>query len=221
MRVALAIPLGRNVGAKEFNAFMAIAQRGWPIIQRDSGRTDDNRNQIGKQFLEDDRLDYLLMLDADHIHPPDIVERMMRWPHDDPAKLVVGSLNYRRGTPWEPLVWVKATDGLYHHPVETPQGAFRCDIMGHGTLLLHRSVLERLEYPWWRYDYDIDMDEDSASEDVYFCKACRAEGIELWCDGTSTSLHVGEVLIGSEHFEQYMAEHPEEFSVMEVNQEVA
>ena len=117
-------------------------------------------------------------------------------------------------------MWIKADDGLYHHPVTTPQGAFRCDVMAHGMLLIHRSVLEQLEYPWWRYDYDISIDKDSASEDVYFCKSCRAAGIELWCDGTSTSLHVGEVLIGSEHFERYMAEHPEEFSVMEVEQEV-
>ena len=221
MKVAIAVPLGATIPARAFNAFMAIAQRGWPMLQREHNRTDDNRNHFGKSFLADERLDYLLMLDADQIHPPDIVERMMRWVVDDPAKLVVGSLNYRRGTPWDPMAWILAEDGLYHHPVETPQGIFACDAMAHGTLLIHRSVLTRLEYPWWRYNYDISIDEESASEDIYFCKSCRAAGIQLWCDGTHTSPHLRYEEIGAEHFEQYMADHPEEFSIMEVGQEVA
>jgi len=221
MKVAIAVPLGEVVSDIAFNAFMAIAQKGWPMIQRGRDRTDNNRNQLAKQFLESSELDYILMLDADHVHPVDIVERHMRYVYHDPAKLVIGGLHYRRGAPFEPMVWVKSDDGLFHHPVAPPDGIFRCDAMAHCTLLVHRSVFDRIEYPWWRYDYDVTIDEESASEDIYFCKSCREAGIELWCDGTTTSPHIRQDLVTGAHFQQYMAEHPEQFSVIEIEQEVA
>lgn len=219
MNVGVAVPLGNNVTAAAFNAFMAIAQRGWPLLQRGSSRTDVNRNEFGKMLLAEPQLDYLLMLDADHLHPPDIVERLIRIVRHDPSRLIVGGLNFRRREPHEPLVWVKLDDGLYHYPVEIPDGIFKCDVIAHGSLLLHRSVLERIEYPWWRYDYSIGIDDEFPTEDIYFCKRAREAGIEIWCDPFTVSPHLASREITGANFEQYIAEHPEQFVIQE--QEVA
>jgi hypothetical protein len=184
-----------------------VALRGWPLLESGYGRTDVNRNRIAQQLLNSDYT-HVLMLDTDQLHPPDVVERHARWVLSDPARLVIGGMHFRRGAPFDPLVFIMGDDGLFHSPVEWPQGLIECHALGHGTLLVAREVFERLQKPYWGYDYAQVDDDKYPSEDMYFCHMCRAAGIRMWVDTTITSPHLYTTVIDEEVFRKYLADHP-------------
>lgn len=121
---------------------------------------------------------WILMLDADMTFPPDLVERLRR--RATPDRIVGGLCCTATGLPvmfgfdgqriesWEPdsLVPVLATGGA--------------------CLLIHRSVFERLPYPWFymeRINYRMDQDQ-------MFLRDVNRAGLEVAVD---TSVVLGHV----------------------------
>jgi 2-polyprenyl-3-methyl-5-hydroxy-6-metoxy-1,4-benzoquinol methylase len=59
-----------------------------------------------------------------------------------------------------------------------------CHAVATGTMLIHRSVLETMERPWWEYR------AGGASEDMQFCYEARNDyGIPIFCDLSTISGH--------------------------------
>ena len=207
MKILVGIPLERNVHSEAFLCFWEIARQGWHIIHHGYGRTDANRNEMARTFLESDAT-HLVMLDDDHLHPPDIVQRLARWALKDTAKYeVVGGLNFKRGEPYFPCMFAKV-GGDYRWPVEWPRAMGKVDALGHGAIMIARTALERLTPPFWKYEYLPWGDRDYISEDMYFCKQCEAAGIALWCDTTITSPHITDRFIDEKDYRAYLAAHP-------------
>src|SRR3990172_3908985 len=84
---------------------LSIAQQGFPFISINHGRTDLVRNKMALHLLQS-HFTHLIMLDIDHIHPGDIVQRLMKPFIDDRSLRVVGGLNFRRGEPFDPCAFV-------------------------------------------------------------------------------------------------------------------
>jgi hypothetical protein len=208
IRIAVGVPLERTLPSLVFHSFWAIARRGWPLLEGGYGRIDVNRNRFARQLLNSDYT-HLLMLDLDHLHPPDVVERLGRWMLEDPDRLVVSGLYFRRGEPFDPLAFVFGPEGGLHPLVEWPHGCIEVHAFGNGMLLVHRSVFERLEPPWWAYDYGRAHDDVYPTEDMYFCYLCREAGIKLWVDTTTTSSHIIENLVAEATWRAWLADHPE------------
>lgn len=209
IRVAVAVPMERTVPSAVFPSFWAIAARGWPILPASYGRTDVQRNRFAQTLLDSD-FTHVLMLDLDHIHPPDIVERHAARVLDDPDKQVIAGMHFRRGEPFEPCMFVYSPQGTLHAITDWPQG--RCievHALGHGSLLVHRSVFETLPKPWWAYDYGQAERDAFPSEDMYFCYLCREHGIRLWVDTAISSPHLINNVVTEDVFRQWMADHPE------------
>ena len=61
---------------KVFFNLLGIAQQGWPFIRMNYGRTDLVRNKMAEHLLKSN-FSHLIMLDIDHVHPMDIVQRLM------------------------------------------------------------------------------------------------------------------------------------------------
>lgn len=130
------------------------------------------RNQIVEWMFEEDA-DWVLMIDDDHVFPPDALERLLA--HD---KDIVAALCLRRSEPYGPFCFTEETsEGIYRaldlrasEPVLTPVVA-----VGTGMMLIRRRVFETLPRPWFTISHD-------SGEDMLFCKAARAAGIELYCD---------------------------------------
>jgi hypothetical protein len=197
----------RNVIDHAFLAFWEIARRGWPLMHRLYGRTDVNRNAFAAELLRSN-FTHLVMLDSDHIHPVDVVEKMVRWVWQDPTRLVIGGLHFRRGEPFEPCAFIYGSDGQLHAPAEWQPGLIQVDAIGHGTLCVHRAVFERMPAPWWAYDYSR-APEVYPSEDLWFCRLCREHGITMWCDTTLTSPHIINNIVDAETFQRWIADHPD------------
>jgi hypothetical protein len=199
----------RNISDAAFAPFWNIARQGWPLIDHLYGRTDVNRNRMGL-VLKDQAKDFthICMLDGDHTHPADTVLKLGRWAMQDPTRLVISGLHFRRGAPFDPCAFCFGADGELHAPVEWEQGLVNVDAVGHGSILIHRSVFEILPAPWWAYSYVHAHNDIYPSEDMYFSHLCRQFGIQMWTDTTQTSPHLITSTVDETSFRLYLEDHP-------------
>jgi hypothetical protein len=211
IRIVLGIPMERTVSHEAFLYFWDVAQRGWPLFPIGYGRTDLNRNKLATKLLESDYT-HLMMLDLDHLHPPDVIERHARWALERPECLVIGGLHFRRGEPFDPLAFVYGADGEMRSLAAWPRGLIEVHALGHGTLLVHRSVFEQLDPPWWGYDYGRAAEGVYPTEDMYFCYLCREAGIRLWVDTTISSPHIITNVVTEDVYRSWLQSHPEKVS---------
>ena len=194
-RVAVFIPypIAMPEPAEVLPHIIEIARTGVNFLYHQHDRQDVVRNRIAEQLLKSNYT-HVLMLDSDHKHPVDIVQRMARWGIQDPKRLVIGGLYFNRRPPFEPCAWGKGEDGSMERLIDWQQGLVHgIELCGTAVMLIAREVFEQVERPWFFYDYQYypDMKEDFMfpTEDIGFCKKVRAAGIEIYLDTTIDAPH--------------------------------
>ncbi len=164
---------------------------------------DRSRNEAVRRAL-DMGADYMIFLDADNTQPLDALPRLLervlkggKYRHDgadcatDHCDIVSG-LYHMKKSPHQPVSAIYTNYGTHKaYPICTDfQGLVECDIIGCGSLIVTREVLEKIGYPWFKY---IDWYEDGSeisTEDVHFALRARQEGFRVWTD---TTIQVGHV----------------------------
>lgn len=211
LRIAVAIPMERQVPAEAFLSLWNIARHGYKVIPHPYGRTDVQRNTIGLAVkkIPEAEITHVCMLDLDHMHPPDTVERLARWVIQDPERWVVAGLNFRRGAPYDPCIFIQSPDGQFRPPLEWDEGLIEVDALGHGAILISRKVFETIPGAWWQYSYIHFEKEIYPSEDIYFSALMQHHGVKLYCDTTCTSPHLISATVDEAAFRRYIADHPE------------
>jgi len=205
IRILIGIPMERNIGQLAFFGFVGIVTQGWPLARLEYTRNDIARNKFG-EFLLDSQFTHILQLDSDHVHPPDVVQRLARWFRAYPDEVeVMGGLNFRRGAPYDPCAFVDPGDGSYRRMAEWPRGAVEVDALGSGSIMISRKVFERLPKPWFAYSY-ADL-SGWPGTDMWFSKLCHEHGIALWCDTTTVSPHIGDRLIDESTYRDWLGSH--------------
>lgn len=197
------------------------ANLGYAFLTSGYQRTDLARNYMARTFLQHSKNpnDVLIMLDCDHYHPMDIVQRLAE---HSPEIGVVGALYYRRGEPYDPLFYVRDDKGRMR-VVTTPSGLMQGTIIGTGAIAIKRWVFEALEdaglgYPWFQYDYEKHTEQEGfQSEDVYFGLQCEKIGIHHYCDASITSDHLILTRINRSSFDAFVATHPEYISSEQIS----
>ena len=220
IKVAVGIPLERNIPEAAFVYLWEVARWGWPLVNLwrhphvGYGRTDVNREELARAFLRSDYT-HLMMFDTDHLHPADAVNRLARWFVPGAVSTtpdVLYGMHHRRGEPYEPMMFKHDPElGLFGVVVsedEQPMGAIEVDAAAHGTMLIARHVLEQLPEPWWAYDYTHADRETWPSEDVYFCRKVREGGFVQAVDMSQSSPHMTVGLIDWDEFTRYRDDHP-------------
>jgi len=172
--------VARNAGNKRFRISVDLSW-GMPV--------DSNRNSIAKKLLGTDN-EWLLTIDSDIGPPPMVLEELMSH-----GKKVVGavcwsSMGGEEGGRWEsfgipyPVIMSKSPKGGWNVDREAASSEERlveCDSGSTACLLLHREVLEAIEPPWFRLQYD----EDglcNAGEDFTFFDKVKAKGYGVYVD---------------------------------------
>lgn len=211
-RVMVGILLERAISHadKVFWPFMHIAMQGPHFAEENHGRIDFTRNKMVMDLLKSD-CTHLLMLDLDHIHPPDIIQRLSRWVLLDPDVRVVSGMNFRRGKPFDPVFGNYNGQKKRMTTVEWDLGLIPVDEVGGASLMVHRSVFEEMEPPWFYNIYEHVWENNWPGEDIGFCRKCKELDIPIFVDTTTTSPHVTDGVITEQTFRDYMAANPQEF----------
>lgn len=204
IRPVIGIPMERTISHADevFFNFLGIAQQGFPFVKMDYGRTDLGRNRLAIHLLKSD-FTHLIMLDLDHVHPINIVQRLMVHFHNNPELEVVGGLNFRRGTPYDACAFIRGDDGSYYSMSEWEKGLIKVDALGTGCIAIARTVFEKIEPPWFFNDYSRVMDDIWPGEDMGFAEKCRIAGISQWVDTTLTSPHLIDAVVDESTFIEY------------------
>lgn len=217
-RIILFVPMfpALPYADRVFYQFMRIATQGIDILEVPYGRNDLVRNIASDEFRKPMRngepvYTHLLMLDADHTHPVNIVQRLARRVIEDPTRLVVGGLNYKRTPPFTPCAFVKDPNGgdNFYSLMDIPEGIMEVDALGSGSILVAREVFDQLEKPYWFYNYGGADDGHYPGVDIGFSSKCREAGIKLWCDTTVTSPHMGEMFVDGGTHKWYWENNPD------------
>jgi hypothetical protein len=213
-RILLGIPLERAVSHADevFVNFMQIAIQGPALLDIPYGRIDVVRNLMATALLESEYT-HLLMLDIDHKHPTDIIQRLSRWVLAFPDVKVVSGINFRRGAPFDPIAGThRDATGKQVVLTSWPEGLFKVNEVGAGSLLVSREVFEQLEPPWFFNIYDEVMQNSFPGEDIGFSRKCAAAGIDMFVDSTTSSPHCTTTFITAETFHAYRKAYPEHFN---------
>lgn len=201
--------LEHAVGAA-LNVAMYCGMRRYDRIGLPSTRVDRTRNAIAKLFVEQSTHphDVLVMLDCDHVHPPDIVERLAS---HAPQLGVVGALLFRRSWPHDALFFAIDDEGqMRGADAWETDGLYRCAVTGSGAIAIRRWVFDKLaaagyEWPWFRYEYPPEHNYDQ-SEDVFFARCCHAAGVYHYCDTGVESPHLIHAVADKARYDRIRAE---------------
>lgn len=164
------------------------------------------RNALAKGFLQTDN-EWAFWMDADMLLPSNTIVKLLETAEKTGGKFVTGIYYQRLGEHF-PVLWKKDPETIdgerlfsdpklrhdgkeaykHHYVVPSPNAVepFRADVCGFGCVLMHRSILEKLEYPYFK------MITDDCSEDFYFCLQAKKAGVELWADPSLTLGHMSD-----------------------------
>jgi hypothetical protein len=198
----LGILTERTMPGETFHAFCKIVGQGWDLVIQPPLRTDLARHRMAEELLRGDHT-HLIMLDCDHNHPADIVQRLCRWVDDDATREVVAGLTFRRCEPHDPLCFIRNGDNWYA-PTEWPTGLWQVNAVGTGAICIARTVFERIPQPWFYYDYSNVEHDAWPTEDLAFCARCTDANIKIWVDTTTVSPHMGMAWIDEKAFRDYL-----------------
>jgi len=197
-----------------FNALLSVGvragQMGYIRLDIPYTRTDDARNKLSKVFYETAKnpRDTLVMLDVDHEHPHNLLERLAA---RDVG--VVGALAFRRSKPYDPCFFLRAKEGMLVQPDDWDKARAdieRGTVVGTGAIAIQRWVFEKLtdagyKWPWFRFTYSEDHDIQPG-EDVYFGITCEQIGVPHYCDFTLETPHQTLTMVTEETFRAHRLE---------------
>ena len=165
---------------------------------------DMARNVLVREFLKLSS-EWAFWVDADMVLPKDTLVRLLDVAKQKEAKMVTG-IYYQRGKKHFPVCWLRAEKteagkkiihespdeyntneylGMFALPGPEDKEPFKVRTAGMGCALIHRSVFETLDDPWFKFI------DGKCSEDFYFFITAGKKGFDLWADPSIRIGHVG------------------------------
>lgn len=195
-RILIAVPTYENIYPDTFRSIYQL-DTGGNEVEFDFFRGYDvanARNQIAQATL-DRGFDYVLTVDNDETLPKDSLVNLLETQESEPRPgMVVGYCLSRptgaansngRTTAFK---WgnrdYTADDAFTLDEMNEfkSKGVFKMQIRGTGlgSALIHRSVFEKMSYPWFKWVlYD---NKSQLSEDLFFCEKFREIGVPIFVD---------------------------------------
>ncbi len=170
-RVLLAVPCMDMVHADFAFSLARLLTSNPPALTLQDLRSSDvvwARNEAARLTVAGG-YSHLMFLDSDMEFPADTLHRLLG--HGKP---LVGATYVKRCEPWGLL-------GAFPAGTDMSAGLVEALELPTGCLLIHRSVLERIEWPWFRFEYGDEVGQ-RLGEDLYFCRKARGKGVKVWCD---------------------------------------
>ena len=145
-----------------------LSNKGVPI--------DVARNVICDNFLRSNK-EWLFFLDSDIHIEPDVIMKMISRGYP-----LLSGIYYTRFPPIEPACWRLTSKGK--EAINFKYGELvQADCSGAGCLLIHRSVLESIDKPYFLWTLNNRQDKyENMSEDFYFFRKAKDAGFQLLVD---------------------------------------
>lgn len=171
----------------------AASVYGAPMTVQPGQPRDFNRNRCVALFLEDNR-DWLFFVDDDTTIPDDAIAKLLAV-----GKPIVSGVQplWLTGQLVANVKLEDGPDGPFPWPDwvtwNRPAEPFRIGYCGFGCILIHRSVLVDIGYPWFVESYGDVWGKDNKTEDIDFCQKATKAGYEIWCEPTVECGHFKKV----------------------------
>lgn len=190
--VAWAIPFDEIVFSKWVINLLGLRIMPWDdTITALSTYLPDARNICHKQFVEDSKAPWLVMLDSDVMPPPDFLDRLLAHTENEEVK-IVGGWYRSKGEPYDPVVYTyefydDVKGHLYSNNTLPEEGLVEVDGAGAGCWLMSREVAEALgPNPY-------NMNE--GGEDLMLCRKIKELGYKIWIDWDIAAAHCGVAIV--------------------------
>ncbi len=209
--VSIAIPVAQLVDPITLQSMLGLvnysAINGINIV--DIGVTkgqmiDDARNGLTETFLGT-ATEWLFWMDSDMTFPKDTLVELFKVAEEKNTKLVTGVYYQRKGNNF-PVLWSRGSDlesghisgigekrselnkyvGSFLFPHPDKKEPAMAHAAGFGCVLVHRSVFETLDRPWFKFL------PGTCSEDFYFFVAAKEAGFQLWYTPKLELGHIGD-----------------------------
>lgn len=147
---------------------------------------DHARNEVVKRAIRNES-DWLFFLDDDVLPPVDAFLKLSAW-----KKPIVSGLYWKRQGKIVPTAYLESAGGP--NPAQTLSSPCEVDFVGGGCLLIHRTVLEKVPAPLFKWTINDESLKpgDRLGEDFNFCRKARACGFPVFLDTTVRCRHMGE-----------------------------
>lgn len=199
-KIALCIP---NKGGTEVALEWAYALRqlelppGSQIFSSRGSPVDVARNILVKKSL-DAGFDWVGFLDCDVACRPNSFMRLLA--HRKP--FIAGLYRAKKEDRQEgKILWAAWQFDKEHNgymPIDhwEGDGIMEIDVVASGLMLIHRSVFEKVGFPWFKWTRDTEVFGRGMSEDFDFCEKMKRVGIPVSVDSTVQASHIcGEMKI--------------------------
>ncbi len=191
IRICIGIPIHSSITPLFFST-MLLRMEEWsqtfdimPAIET-AFSIDEARNRIAEKAI-DHKCDYIFFIDSDILIQKGQLEQLLS--HNKDA---ITGVSYMRVSPYNPLIRKKVGYRLYL-PIE-PSGKdlINIDGAGFGCFLVHTSVFDKIEYPWFQLLYFKHENKwRRIGEDLYFCEQLKNAKMDIYCDPTVQCTHIG------------------------------
>lgn len=209
--VSIAIPCAQLVDPVTLQSMLGVinysALNGINII--DIGVTkgqliDDARNGLTETFLGTST-EWLFWMDSDMVFPKETLVELFKVAEEKDSKMVSGVYYQRKGNNF-PVLWSRGSElqsgqisglgdkrseynkyvGSFLFPHPDKQEPSIAHAAGFGCVLVHRSVFETLDRPWFKFI------PGTCSEDFYFFINAKEAGFTLWYTPKLELGHLGD-----------------------------
>lgn len=152
---------------------------------------DANRNEMVKNFLNNPDNEWLLMIDNDIVPPVDILSMV-----EHGEKVVSGVCTIKKDKVPQPVIVKEDESRTNYRQVNLSEyqdevredGLLEVEGIGTGCLLIHRSVLEEMKPPWFRFEYN-EYGGLALGEDFYFSRRLRENDVPMYVDTNMVCSH--------------------------------
>lgn len=171
-------------------------------------RTDRNRNIILIDFIEE-KVDYVLWLDADMIYPSDIIERYLDIKKHNTEPSVIGCLYFKRTGDYSPIGYVDSGDPERPFRPLMPQLIKKGTIyevtgLGYGGMMVDMKVYEGMgEDKWTRYGENFHNPQATTgnlTHDLVFCQDVKKHGFKIFLHGSIRPAHISDKMVTEKDF---------------------
>jgi hypothetical protein len=162
------------------------------LFEFSGANLSSGRNKLVKRFLEDPAAEWLWMVDADMVFPPDTLDALMSNASKDRAPIVGGLCFGINDGLLFPTMYAFQPDKDTGEPVFCRINGFETGVMmpvhatGAACLLIHRSVLEAVRdkqfnsaFPWFQ---ETQIGDAPCGEDITFCLRAGQLGFPVHVD---------------------------------------